>query len=387
MRIAQISHFASVLKNSNTTIVNDTQDANSSRRSNTKEKLSVSYHSPYKDMASQGLTRLLLLRAKAVSCLFLHRHGLTNCSTSTCTITGRCNMTLVLNWFLQSAMQLAKCSPCAPGFTLTGQCVRADSVFGPLGACSAAVAACNMWPQRLPAFPASIFHYSLFNSSPCCWTAVPSLTTFTSCQESLRPNCFPTEENWFIRQQGNWIFWGHKTWQLKTWYWRFRLLIGLGSNLWLIWSNRLWHLTSTDKVQENEELSARLPSVHSNSDESMNGKVFFFFTPINIVCQFAHNLPMAFWTENCKSLMLVMHVSRPWMESSKCTSKGMNSKHGVISLRISLISIHGQFCKTQLSRWMLRHWTFLQNWLGWNSVWQKKERKLNIQWREQKKTW
>lgn len=253
------------------TIVNETQDANSSRRSNKKEKLSVSYHNPYK-----GLTRLPLLQAKAVSCLFLGQHGLTNCSTSTCTITGRCNMTLVLNWFLQSAMQLEKRSPCAPGFTLTGQCVRADSVFGPLGACSAAVAACNMWPQRLPASPASIFHYSLFNPSPCCWTAVPSLTTFTSCQESLRPNCFPTEENWFIRQQGNWILWGHKTWQLKTWYWRFRLLVSLGSNLWLIWSNRLWHLTSTDKVQENEEPSARLPDIPTVMKVWME-KFFFFF--------------------------------------------------------------------------------------------------------------
>ena len=48
---------------------------------------------------------------------------------------------------------------------------------------AAAAAACNMWPQSLPASPLSKFHYLLFNSSPCWWTAAKSPTEWSQCQE------------------------------------------------------------------------------------------------------------------------------------------------------------------------------------------------------------
>lgn len=60
---------------------------------------------------------------------------------------------------------------------------------------SSAAAACNMWPQRLPGSPLSLFHYSLFNLSPCCSTAVQSRTFFSSCQENVCQLVFP--RRWF----------------------------------------------------------------------------------------------------------------------------------------------------------------------------------------------
>lgn len=55
---------------------------------------------------------------------------------------------------------------------------------------AAAAAACNMSPQRLPGSSLSIFHYPLFNLSPCLWTAVQFLTVLSSCQENSCPFVF-----------------------------------------------------------------------------------------------------------------------------------------------------------------------------------------------------
>lgn len=91
----------------------------------------------------------------------------------------------------------SKRSPCVVGFMLTRSLAISctDRGFWPCRDSSAAAAAAtyNMWPQCLPGFPLSTFHYSLFNLSPCCWTAVQSPTAFGSCQESLCPFIFPSK--------------------------------------------------------------------------------------------------------------------------------------------------------------------------------------------------
>lgn len=92
---------------------------------------------------------------------------------------------------LYPAMQLKPLTMCCwlHAHSLTGHFVHWWRVW----TCrdSSAAAACNMWPQRLPGSPLSIFHYSLLNLSPCCWTAAQSLTAFTSCQENSCPLVFP----------------------------------------------------------------------------------------------------------------------------------------------------------------------------------------------------
>lgn len=99
-------------------------------------------------------------------------------------------------------------SPCVVGFTLT-RSLAVSCTDGGVCLCrdSRAAAACNMWPRRLPAPPLSIFHYSLFNLSPCCWTAVKPLTAFTSCQEHFFAYSFFHGGG----STGNWIWRGQKT--------------------------------------------------------------------------------------------------------------------------------------------------------------------------------
>lgn len=67
--------------------------------------------------------------------------------------------------------------------SLTGHFMRWQRVWPHRD--SSAAAACNMWPSFLPGSPLSIFHYSLFNLSPSCQTAVQLLTTFSSSQENV----------------------------------------------------------------------------------------------------------------------------------------------------------------------------------------------------------
>lgn len=88
----------------------------------------------------------------------------------------------------------------------------------------------------------------------------------------------------------------------------------------------------------------KISSSKTSCDQSVDGKVFI---SINRFCRSAHNLPAAFWKEDCKSLKLGMHVSGTWMESSKWASEALRGGRG--STSPALVGIHAQFLKTQLS--------------------------------------
>lgn len=149
---------------------------------------------------------------------------------------------------LYPAMQLKLLTMCCwlHAHSLTGHFVHWRRVWPRRG--SSVAAACNMWPLRLPGSPLSIFHYSLFNLSPCCSTAVQSLTMFSSCQENLCPFVFPRGRFHLFNDRKLNSLWTENV-AVKAHSWKFRFGLSPGQICGCMSNNHLWHQIPTDKGQ------------------------------------------------------------------------------------------------------------------------------------------
>ena len=149
----------------------------------------------------------------------------------------------------------------------------------------AAAAACNMWLEHLPGSPPCIFHYSLFNLSPCCHTAVQSLKTFSSCRESLCPFYFPERIPLVYSTAGKWTLQGWKMGRLNSAPDCLNCCSVQVKFAAAVLNNHLWHQIPTDKILQSEQPQ---PASHQNIPTVMKvwmERGFFwvsFLIPINM---------------------------------------------------------------------------------------------------------